>query len=97
MTQIKEELVLSGRWLYAGSIDKNVHIIKSNFKAGSGDYQDPPSTRDDEFGVFYGVIFVEFTKSVHPIGGCYDSLKQAKEYASSVCESLVWGENEESI
>ncbi|MFB2661474.1 hypothetical protein [Shewanella mangrovisoli] len=90
MSQIQESLVMSGEWIYAESVNKEVHIIKSNFRAGSGDYLDEPSIRDDQYGEFYGVIFGSYSNRRGPRGGDYETLNQALEYANNVCPSLVW-------
>lgn len=88
--ELNYQLIKSGTWIIAESVTKQVHIIKSNFKAGSGDYQDEPSVREDQFGEFYGVIIGEFAPIGVYFGGDYETLQQAITYAESVCPSLVW-------
>jgi hypothetical protein len=90
MTKIKEELVLSGTWTYAGCIDKEVHIIKSNIKYGSGDYEDPLEIREDQYGLFYGVRIGPYPNNKSLFGGDYFTIEDAKNYASTVCPSLSW-------
>lgn len=87
---IYEELITSGSWLYDGSEEQEVHIIKSNFRAGSGDHEDEPSVRDDQFGVFYGVRIGKYSPYDSYQGGAYNSEKEAKAYISEVCPSVKW-------
>ncbi|MGB1296714.1 MAG: hypothetical protein ACPG8A_00500 [Psychrobium sp.] len=88
--ELNYQLIKSGTWIFAESVTKQVHIIKSNFKAGSGDYQDASSVREDQFGEFYGVIVGEFEPIGVHSGGDYETLQQAITYAEFVCPSLVW-------
>lgn len=90
LSQLQESLVMSGEWIYSESVNKEVHIIKSNFRAGSGDYLDERSIRDDQYGEFYGVIIGSYSNRREPRGGDYETLNQAVEYATNVCPSLVW-------
>lgn len=94
MTEIKEELLLSGTWLYDGSVESEVHLIKTNFKPGSGDYEDEPSVRDDQYGVYYGIHIGSYTGPKTFMGASYDTVEEAKEYASKVCPSLNWNSSE---
>ena len=90
MSNIEEVLVMSGTWIYADEIENEVHIIESNFKAGSGDYEDPTEIRDDEIGRFYGVRIGSLSTSQVKHGGDYLTIDEAKTYASTVCPSLIW-------
>ena len=90
MSQIQESLVMSGEWIYAESVSKEVHIIKSNFRAGSGDYLDESYVREDQFGEFYGVVIGSYPNNAESRGGDYETLNQAVEYANNICPSLVW-------
>ena len=90
LSQISEELVLSGRWIYGDQIEKEVHIIKSNFKAGSGDYEDDVDIREDQYGEFYGIRIGKYSSDNPFLGGDYPNLDMAKEYALNICPSLKW-------
>lgn len=90
LSNITEEVILRGTWKYADVVLKDVVIVKSNFKAGSGDYQDCADIRDDQFGIFYGVRVGEYLNKSPFHGGDYFTLEEAKEYASKVCSGLEW-------
>ncbi|MCL1046047.1 hypothetical protein L2737_12000 [Shewanella electrodiphila] len=91
MSQIHEKLMLSGSWIYGGIAEMEVHIIKSNFKPGSGDYEDDPEVREDQFGEFYDIHIGKYIKGEAHLSGSYTSINSAKEYALKVCPSLNWG------
>ena len=64
MNSIQNELLLSGTWVYDGLVKKEIHILKTNFKPGSGDCEDEASIRDDQFGIFYGIQLGELTEDI---------------------------------
>lgn len=94
MKQIEEELILSGTWLYGGSEIREVHIIKTIFKPGSGDHEDEPEVRNDQYGTFYGIHVGAYSGKNIFMDGEYASVKEAKEYAATVCTSLNWNNRE---
>jgi len=96
MNEIEEELILSGTWLYDSSEENEVHIVKSNFKPGSGDYEDEYKVREDQYGIFYGIHIGAYSGEKPFMGGTYDSVKEAKEYALTVCPSLNWKSSEKN-
>ncbi len=96
MNDIEEKLLLSGTWLYDGTVESEVHIIKTNFKAGSGDYEDEPKVRDDQFGIFYGIVVGQYTETERSLGAGCKSVEEAKRYASKVCPSLKWNTSDVS-
>ncbi len=95
MKKIEEELLLSGTWLYDEFVETEVHVIKTNFKPGSGDYEDETEVREDRFGIFYGVHIGAYTGAKTFLGGAYSTVREAKEYASIVCPSLKWHGSDE--
>lgn len=90
MEPVIETLVLSGTWLYDGEIATEVHVIKSNFKPGSGDYEDPPEIKDDHYGEFFDIRIGRFPDGRPPCGGSYTTQREAMEYAARVCPTLKW-------
>lgn len=90
MDLIKNELLLSGTWIYDGLVENEVHIIKTNFKPGSGDYEDETSIRDDQFGTFYAIHLGGFTEDTSIVQAGYDTIEDAKGYAENVCQELKW-------
>ena len=91
MSSINEIVVLSGSWIYGDEVAEGVHIIKSNFRPGSGDYEDPPEIANDAFGVFFGLRFGKYANEHSGEGGAYTTIDEAMEHAKSVCPSLRWG------
>jgi hypothetical protein len=96
LSQIKEELILSGKWLYDNSIEQEVHIVKTNFKPGSGDHEDETDMREDQFDEFYGIHVGAYSDIEVFQSGAYSSIEKAKIYASKVCPSLTWDKLESS-
>ncbi len=94
MNQIEEQVILSGTWLYDGTKKNEVHVIKTNYKPGSSDYEDEPKVRDDQFGTFYGIHVGAYSGEKTFMGGVYSSVKEAKEYALTVCPSVNWNDYE---
>jgi len=78
------------------AVESEVHVIKTNFKPGSGDYEDEPEVREDQNGIFYGVHIGCYNRSKYFVNGVYKSVKEAKEYASTVCPCLKWNNCEAS-
>jgi len=48
---IKEKIIKIGSAKYDNKISYGVEIIETNFKPGSGDYEDPPEVQKDQFGL----------------------------------------------
>ena len=94
LVKIVEELIVSGKWLYDEAVDMEAHIIKTNFKPGSGDHEDEPVVREDRFGEFYGLHIGAYSNTSTFQGGAYSSIEEAQKYASTVCPSLVWNKRE---
>ena len=93
MQKIHEVLLMSGRWIYDGCVEKEIHIIKSNFKPGTGDAEDTSEVQKDQFGTFFGVRIGDYEISESFKGGNYVSLEDAKKYAESICPSIRWEAN----
>lgn len=84
MSQTYEKLILSGCWIYGESTIKEVHIVKSNFKAGSGDYEDEALIREEQYGEFYGIRIDAYPNNAPFHGRSNENLSEAKEYVSNV-------------
>jgi len=94
LTEINEELIQSGTWLYDSMVEHEVHLIKTNFKPGSGDREDDPEVKDDQFGIYYGIQIGSYTGAETFVGASFITIKEAKEYASKICPSLKWNDDE---
>lgn len=46
--ETKKEIIKQGKAKYDDSIEYGVRILKTNFKPGSGDYEDPPEVSNDQ-------------------------------------------------
>ncbi len=81
-----------GKWLYDGTVESVVHIVRRNIAYGSGDFLDPVEVREDLEGIFY---YLKYFTPAEPekLGsevGSFDSIEQAKLAAEKTCTHLVW-------
>jgi hypothetical protein len=44
-----ELVVKTGTWLYANEIVRDVRIARTNFRPGSGDYEDEAEVQEDHY------------------------------------------------
>jgi hypothetical protein len=68
-----------GTFLYAGSVECDIRVVRSSTRFGSGDYEDPPDLRDDvEIETFYIEYGSTTDRGVFNAGGgAYSSLAEA--------------------
>jgi hypothetical protein len=52
-----DNLVKRGTFFYAGSVPYRVEISQTDFRAGTGDYEDLPEFRDDASGTFFDICY----------------------------------------
>ena len=89
--KIQSKIIKIGKAKYDNTTPYKVEISETNFKPGSGDYEDPPEVRNDQFGRFYEIVFYsppdyKFTSG----GGWYDSLQEAIRVAESKTGGIIW-------
>jgi len=90
MNRDPSNIILTGHWLYDGSVKLKVQITETNFKPGSGDFLDPEDIRNDQFGKYYNILqYSHEDKLVSEIQGL-ETLEKAKELAENNCQSLTW-------
>jgi hypothetical protein len=97
MTQVhgKEVVVKVGTYLYDGSVECDIRIVRSPTRYGSGDYEDLPEVENDmKVDTFY-VQYGSTTERdrFNAGGGGYSSLADAiagAEAAPGIGKSIVW-------
>lgn len=80
-----ETVVLEGTYLYGGSHECDIRIVRSPVRFGTGDHEDPPEWADDfeeeTFYLWYGSTTERGVFNAG--GGGFPSLEQAMAAASS--------------
>ncbi len=90
MNRDSSKTILTGHWLYDGSVKLKVQITETNFKPDSGDFLDPEDIRNDQFGTYYNILqYCHEGKLVSQVQGIA-SLEEAQELAKRNCQSLTW-------
>lgn len=83
--------VLSGKWLYAGSIPCSVRIVRGDVIPGSGDCEDPENVRDDRVGECYYIVYECCGDRGRSIGGIHLKMADAvAEVAKAIGDRLEW-------
>jgi hypothetical protein len=88
---IIERAIKIGMAKYDNTVPYKVEIIVTNFKPGSGDYEDPPEIQTDQFGTFYMIKYYsppDFKFSSG--GGWYSSLGEAVSVAEKMTGGIIW-------
>jgi len=90
-SQAKEQVVKRGTFLYGGTWRCAVEIVQTDFRAGTGDYEDPEEIREDARGVFYDIRYASagprpFSSGV--IG--LESLEAAVAHVESLMADVQW-------
>ena len=87
----KEETILTGKANYSAETTFRIEIVKTAFKPGSGDNEDPPEIRNDEYGEFYKIMFTPSGGTVAKSEGSYfSSLDETKNYIEANYKDVVW-------
>jgi hypothetical protein len=87
----KEEVVKRGTFLYGGTWRCAVEIVQTDFRPGSGDYEDPAEIREDAHGVFFGIRYAsagprQFASGVMGL----ESLDAAVAHVESAFADVEW-------
>ena len=85
-SQAKEQVVKRGTFLYGGTYRCPVEIVQTDFRPGTGDYEDPEDIREDVHGVFFDVRYAsagprQFSSGVNG----FESLQAADPRGKSRC------------
>jgi hypothetical protein len=89
--EAKAEVVKRGTFLYGGSRRCAVEIVQTDFRPGSGDYEDTAEFREDAHGVFFDIRYAsagprQFSSGV--IG--LESLDAAVAHVESAVTDVQW-------
>ena len=85
------EIIKTGKVTYDNSTFYLVRIVKTNFKPGSGDHEDPPEIANDEYGIFFEVQYAPPNENVFRAGGGYfDTVEGAVSEANSKSGGVAW-------
>ena len=89
--KITEQKVLVGVAPYDAGATYKIEIIKTNFRPGSGENEDPPEIMNDEYGIFYKVKYTSPDElEAKAEGAYYSSLEEAKSNLETVINGIVW-------
>ena len=87
----KEDMVLIGEALYDEDVTYKIEIIKTKFRPGSGDYEDPPYIRDDEHGEFYKALYTPPGEvAFKSCGDYFSTLDEAVKHIEKSYKGIVW-------
>jgi hypothetical protein len=80
-----------GTFLYDGPVRCAVEIWQTDFRPGSGDYEDPEDVREDAHGKFFEIRYASpGQKRMTAGGGWYDSLQAAISTVESATTDVQW-------
>ena len=84
-------MVLIGEASYDEGTTYKIEIIKTKFRPGTGDYEDPAELSDDQHGEFYKAIYTPPGElEAKAEGGYYASLEEAKKNIEANFKGVVW-------
>ena len=91
-SQTKEQIVKRGTFLYGDTSRCAVEIVQTDFRPGTGDYEDPEEIRDDAHGVFFDIRYA--SAGPRPFGGSVvvglESLEAAVAHVESAVADIRW-------
>ncbi len=83
-----DRVVKRGSFLYDGPVRCRVVIIQTDFRPGSGDFEDP---EEDAYGEFYEVRYSSpGSEDFCAGGGWHDSLAEAVQAVESLARDVRW-------
>ena len=89
----KCSLVKRGTFCYDGSVRCAVEIWQTDFRPGSGDYEDPEDIREDARGTFFEIRYASPGQERMTAGGGWcDSLQAAIRDVESVARDVQWSD-----
>jgi hypothetical protein len=87
----KEHIVKRGTFLYGGRWRCAVEIVQTDFRPGSGDYEDPEEVREDAAGVFFNIRYASAGPYPFESGVVgLDSLEAAVAHVESAVADIRW-------
>jgi len=88
---ITEVIIKTGYAKYDKTIPYKIEIVETNFKSGSGDYEDKPELQDDQYGIFYEIKFYPPPDSVCSIiESGHTSLESAISRVEECTGGIEW-------
>ena len=89
-----DSLVKRGTFLYDGSVRCAVEIWQTDFRPGSGDYEDPEGIREDAHGAFFEIRYASPGQDRMTAGGGWcDSLQAAMSAVESATRGVQWSDS----
>ena len=86
-----DRLVKRGTFLYDGSVRCAVEIWQTDFRPGSGDYEDPDKVRENAHGTFFEIRYASpGQKQMTAGGGWCDSLQASISAVESASRDVQW-------
>lgn len=88
----KYPVVKRGVFTYDGSVQCGIEIAQTDFRPGSGDYEDPAEIQEDVPGTFYEVRFQaaggdgRFSSA----SAGHESVEAAMKHVESIVRSVRW-------
>ena len=86
-----ENIVKSGSFFYGGERRCSVKIVRTNFRPGTGDYEDPPEISEDAECVFFGVWYESAgDRKFSAGGGWFESVAAAMKSVEASAADVQW-------
>jgi hypothetical protein len=86
-----EQVVKTGTFHYGGLPICKVRIVQTDFRRGTGDYEDPEEWAADRFGTFFRIEYTPARSDRFSVGGGYcGSLEDAIRIVEEAVEGVVW-------
>ena len=88
-----ETIARVGFFVYDGTVRCPLRIVKTDFRPGSGDVEDPPEIADDQSGVWFRV---DLTAAGDPTttwrvgGGYFPTQEEAERHLEDTFADLHW-------
>ena len=90
-SQAKEQVVKRGTFLYGGTARCAVEILQTDFRPGTGDYEDPEDIREDAHGVCFNIRYASAGPQQFPSGvNGFDSLQAAVAHVEKAVAGVRW-------
>ena len=87
----RKEIIKTGKATYDNSVNYLVRIIKTDFKPGSGDHEDPPEIANDIHGTSFEIQYSPPNESVFKSGGGhFNTVEDAVREADKKTGGVVW-------
>jgi hypothetical protein len=90
-SQTTERVVKRGTFLYGGSLRCAVEIVQTDFRPGTGDYEDPEEAREDAHGLFFDIRYASAGPRQFSSGVAgFESLEAAVSHVETSVADVCW-------